>query len=197
MKPLRVEDLRKELRVAIRQSFEAASQEQPLYGFTLALHPLGEHVCAMAQSELALAKMVQSYMKNYRATSGDVGVHLSCELRWCYNEAWPLFNEPYFDATNAVIRECVVRVDSFYELGYTRLVEVTCLGVVAELDVEGAFGTGNARERLVLNRHLFEGMSDAETMRAAVMLNPHEVFKRFHKEYYEGIEAGKCLEYVR
>lgn len=188
MKPLHVDAYRLALREAIERSFEFGVEQMgraQIYGYTLFLHQLGSGISAIVQTEDGLQRIVQRYIgAGWKVKAGQVADVMKTYFRWEFNEDWLILEDPYFKKANEVIYECwSLDCDAFYEDGNTRLVQITSLVTLAELDAAGFFGRGKDRQGIVLNRHLCGGMSDDETLAVVDLVNPYEVSNRFRAEY--------------
>jgi hypothetical protein len=86
-----------------------------------------------------------------------------------------------FDAVNKLLARA--EREGLYEM-YGGVLEGLCIDVLKELDAAGTFGTGAAREQVVLGVCYIGGdNSEKEFLGWGKQVNPPKVFKRLKAEY--------------
>lgn len=196
MKPLAVVEFQQHLREATHEAFLGARErcEGPLYGFSLMLDRFGSVVCGIAQSEVGLVRAVAEEAVNWTTDAGDLEKLVSQMKRWTC-ESWCNF-APAFQNVNHLLEKCYSSgPEEYLHGGTTRLIFLSCLATLAELDVKCVFGKGNQRESLVLNLNVGD-QSDEELCRWAVQVNPYEVYARYASELCEAHVAFNSLRYI-
>jgi hypothetical protein len=178
-----------ELREAWR-ALRAAHPGERFYSFGFYTAALAEYLMVTASSEEGLSRVTAEYVQrdggdpelrraSLRWSPGDSPLHLEGEgllpRSTALRDAGP---DPYEDSPEA---------DETVSLVYEEAVK----GLVA-LDREGAFGTGEARSRIVLGIWCGD-QSDEERVEFARALNPPEVVDRFARELEEGVKAFFAL----
>lgn len=197
MLPLDVNAFRHHLLEATARSLAEAEQNRkagPLYGFSLVLDRFGSAVAAISQNEEGLQQSVRKELDCWTSAAGNTEELLRKTKRWT-GDGWLTF-EPLFEAANHLLdKSYVTDPEEYNGGGTTRLVFLSCLEVLAELDVRGVFGKGKQREAIVLNLNVGD-QSDEELLRWAVQINPYEVYARFSAEIQEAHSAFDELTYV-
>lgn len=173
--------------IEVRRSFG----EEDLYGFVLMLDGLGSVVSAAGQSEQALEQSAVLNARYWKCETGNLNLLISKMHRWDCAE-WTIVERP-FEKANSLLDS--VDYERLYDYGVSRLVYLSCLATLAELDANGVFGRGRERKSIVLN--LFIGdQSDSDLLTWAKMVNPHEVFVRYKGEIHEARAVYEKLVYT-
>ncbi len=168
------------LRVAIgdaaRTAWTRLRREHPesFYYFGLWTTPLAHRPAPTALSVEGLARTVEDYRGRGMSVTAD-------ELRWAENDSpFDLFGDEEFAEVEA-------RFDAFGN-PYERPREVNAAlfdaiaGALADLDAEGFFGTGPARDRVVVNVTLPGHDHPAELLESARALNPAGALARYEAD---------------
>jgi Domain of unknown function (DUF4303) len=171
---------------ATRAAFIAVQQQHPdehFYAFSLFHEPLWEGVMPAANTEEALARRAEVY-HNFASYTQETPDQLKTILRWSAGD-WE-----YLDSSNLhfapvndwllknVLWEWLGDLDdkSTWEQRYASVLEI-CRSTLKQLDVEGIFGVGAARETVTLNIML--GDQDRSWIEHARLLNPPAVYQRW------------------
>ncbi len=190
-------DFRQHLLAACLKSFTEVQRlcnGEGLYGFSLMLDRFGSAIAAMGQSEARLEESVSKELDCWTSTTANVADLVRKTKKWTC-EDW-LSIEQSFDAVNSLLNTSYVSDPHEYVGGGTsRLVFLSCLEVLAELDVREVFGKDRSRESIVLNLNVGD-QSDEELLRWAVQINPYDVYARFSAELQESHLAFKELTYI-
>lgn len=171
------------LRAAIRDAARAAwtrlRQEHPesYYYFGLWTTPLAHRPAPTALSVEGLARTVDDYRARGMSVTED-------ELRWAENDSpFDLFGDEEFAGVEA-------QFDAFGN-PYERPREVNAAlfdaisGALVDLDAEGFFGTGEARDRVVVNVTLPGHDRPADLLESARGLNPPGALLRYEADWAE------------
>jgi hypothetical protein len=180
-RPVSLDNIRAALRKAAEKFLRAVAREHPgetMYGFLFEISCEGFSAHGAAATEERLRK----YAEEYAAEDGSDADQVRSEFRWGSTEdAW--YQQP--DSAFAAVNRLLTRAEreGLYEM-YAGVLEGLCLEVLKELDAAGTFGTGAARERVVLGVCYIGGdNSEKEFLRWAKQVNPPKVFKRLKAEY--------------
>jgi hypothetical protein len=180
-KPVNLDDIRAALRAAAETFLRGVEKQHPgetLYGFLFEISSVGFSANGAAATEEGLARYAEAYAQE----NGGTADRLRAEFRWGSTEdAW--YQQP--DAAFAAVNKLLARAEreELYE-EYGGALEGLCLDVLKDLDAAGTFGTGAARDRIVLGVCYTGGdNSEEEFLGWAKQVNPPKVFKRLKAEF--------------
>lgn len=176
-----LDDICAALRTAAETFLRAVSKEHPgetLYGFLFEISCEGFSAHGAAATEEGLRR----YAEEYAAEDGGDADQLQAEFRWGSTEdAWYQQPDAAFDAVNRLLARA--EREGLNEM-CGGVLEGLCIDVLKELDAAGTFGTGAARERVILGVCYIGGdNSPEEFLGWAKQVNPPRVFKRLRAEY--------------
>jgi hypothetical protein len=183
-------DARAELNVGVRAALAHATAEhasEEIYGYSLALHPLGGFVSLAVGTERQLASAVERYKAKWSSSDGDLDGLLRRRLRWNCDDGWHYLKHE-FDRANL---QLAALIKAKPEAGQ-RLAHGTCVVALQELDWDGAFGDRGARDTVVVNIY-YGDQRDEDLVTWAKQLNPFPVAQRFETELRAGREARSKL----
>jgi hypothetical protein len=181
--PVSLDGIRKALRTAAEKFLRAVAKEHPgetLYGFLFEISCEGFSAHGAAATEEGLRR----YAEGYAVKHGGDADQLRSEFRWGSTEdAW--YQQP--DTAFTVVNKLLDRAEGQELYGvYGGVLEGLCIDVLKELDAAGMFGTGVARERVVLGVCYIGGdNSEKEFLGWAKQVNPPRVYKRLRTEYVQ------------
>jgi hypothetical protein len=169
------------LQAAAEKFLRAVAKDHPgetLYGFLFEISCEGFSAHRAAATEEGLIRYAEEYASK---RGGDAG-RLRAEFRWGSTEdAWYQQPDASFDAVNKLLARA--EREGLYEM-YGGILEGLCIDALKELDAAGVFGTGEARERIVLGICYIGGdHSEKEFLGWAKQVNLPKVFKRLRTEY--------------
>jgi hypothetical protein len=176
-----LDEIRKALRNSAETFLRAVTRDHPgetLYGFLFEVSCEGFSAHGAAATEEGLRRYAEGYAAK-RAGSAD---QLRSESRWASTEdAWYQQPDAAFNAVNKLLARA--EREGLYEM-YAGVLEEMCIDVLKELDAAGTFGTGAAREQVVLGVCYIGGDNSAkEFLGWAKQVNSPKVYKRLWAEY--------------
>ena len=170
---------------AARAAFTAVQQQHPdehFYAFSLFHEPLWEGIMPASNTEEALARRAEVYQQfeSHRQQSLD---KLKTILRWSAGD-WEYLDPPntHFDPVNDWLLKNIIWEwlgdfdEATWKERYASVIEI-CRNTLKQLDSEGIFGIGAARETITLN--LMMGDQDRSWLEHARLLNPPAVYQRW------------------
>lgn len=166
---------------ALKRSFTellAANPDQSFYAFALFTDDSLQFIHPVANSEEALSKTVQHYRETVDPEYGTTSTREG--MRWSYGD-WGFFPNvggDYFDEINAIVERNFSADEDVFDRQIEGLWE-SVLNGFRRLEVEGFFGTGEARSKITL---LPVGHIDEEmTEKWVANLNPPQVVEAWRK----------------
>ncbi|SEA43249.1 DUF4303 domain-containing protein [Leifsonia sp. 21MFCrub1.1] len=172
-----VAQIRSALRCAARSAWTALRAERPdetFYYFGLWTTPLAHRPAPTACSFEGLERAVE----HCRAEGVEVAAD---ELRWAVNDS------PYDLYGDSLFVEVELLFDAF-DGPYDRTPELTAalldamIGALADLDAEGFFGGGAARDAVVLNVTTPGHDTDVDLLASARRINPPTALVRYESD---------------
>ncbi len=174
---------------AARSAFTNIQQQHPdehFYAFSLIHEPLWEGIYLASNTEEALLRCAERYHQYPDYLHMSV-VELVTQLRWSSGD-WE-----YIDATNtyfAEVNDWLIKHllrkwiyeshnEEVEDKRDASVIEV-CRNTLRQLDAEGIFGIGEAREKVTLN--IMMGDQDRSWLEHGRLLNPPAVYERWLQE---------------
>ncbi|MBI1258331.1 MAG: DUF4303 domain-containing protein [Chloroflexi bacterium] len=171
---------------ASRTAFIDVQQKHPdehFYAFSLIHEPLWEGIYLASNTEEALLRCAERYQQMpYHAHKSLA--ELVMQLRWPSGD-WEYIEptHPAFKAVDDWLLMHILRewIDEFndeeiWDARYDEVIEI-CRSVLRQLDSEGIFGVGDAREQVTI--HIMMGDQDRSWLEYARQLNPPAAFQRW------------------
>jgi len=149
--------IRDELKLTVRRLLDQLRLDHPadrLYAILFEVDDSGTYAYPIAGSEESLTRLVEKYIaKGYRIQSGDLLESLRTASRWDAPgddmDGWYWGEEDDQIAVTRLIEQAV-QVGLIEAYGEDQPLLRLCLEALRELDSDGVFGSGSAREQVLI-----------------------------------------------
>ena len=164
----------------------AQNPKEHFYYCTLVLIEAQGCPVVSAMSEEALDRVIKKYIEEYKVE--DSPENLRQDLKWSYADSpYNLYGEQYFTKVQQIVeeRDAKLQSDEYFEQEYEIRMNIM-EKVMADLDQEGIFGSGEQRNRIVVAAEVMPP-DDTNTSRV-LRLNAKENLKEWLEEAAEELE---------
>jgi hypothetical protein len=182
--------IREELKRTVRLLLAQLHRDHPgdrVYAVMFEVDVSGAYAIRIAGSEESLTRLAEKYIsKGYRVRSGDLRESLRALLRWDApgddKDGW-YWGDQDVDRPVTRMIEQAVQEGLIREYDEDQVLRHLCLTALQELDKEGAFGRGSARERLLIGITCCEiGFGAEEDVQELATINPAPTIARLRRE---------------
>lgn len=172
-----------------------AHPSETMYAFLLEISCEGFSVHGAVATEEALGRHSQNQLEKVRPirTPDPLATLRSC-LRWAGPEdGWYQQPDTAFDPVNRLLSRA--ETEALYEM-YDGSLHELCIQTLRAMDEAGLFGTGEARERVVIGICNIGGdNSDEEFLGWAKQVNSLRVMKRLRQELKQSRKDSEAVRY--
>ena len=163
---------------------QALTQNQQLYVFGLYVCREGTSIAPAANTEADLLQVAQAYACRYNKS---VSLYQQA-LRWSpWDWSHYLSGQDFYQAVEALLESTWSEADYQYLLEADRVFQL-CREVLVEMDLQGIFGSGQAREQMVVGLFKYD-QTQADLLEQARYLNSKTVCDRLEIELQQGYAA--------
>jgi hypothetical protein len=193
--------IREELKRTVRLLLDQLCRDHPadrVYAVLFEVDVSETYAIRIAGSEESLTRLAEKYIaKGYQVKSGDLLGSLRTLLRWDApgddKDGWYWGNQDDDVAVTRMIDQAV-QAGHIQEYDEAQPLRTLCLDAQRELDTEGAFGTGQERERVLIGTTCCEvGFGEEEDIEELASINPARTISRLRRELQAAAAADRLL----
>lgn len=182
---------------AFLEQLQRMSPAETAYALLFEISDQSPAAWPIGATEESLSRLAATYQqKGYRARTGNDLEILRAALRWDApgddTTGWYWADEAIQEKLNSLLTQCFGPEYGDDDDGY-EVVKRECLAALQELDQEGAFGTGAARDRLVIGitnvENEFESFTDELSQ-----VNPPPIMARLNQQLTQGSAAWEEID---